>query len=86
MTTLETIIHWAESDMSAWQSDAVRRLLSQDVLTDNDKNDILCMLKAGADRKDVKNTVPTPTPISAGPFPVLRWRVQLRVVRSDDSV
>jgi len=38
MTTLETIIHWAESDLPAWQSDAVRRLLSQGALSDDDKN------------------------------------------------
>ena len=66
MTTLETIIDWAENDLSPWQSDAVRRLLSQDALTDADKNEILLMLKAGARLSDAKNPVPTPMPVSAG--------------------
>lgn len=68
MTTLETIIHWAESDLPAWQSDAVRRLLAQDILSDDDKHDILLMLKAAAGLKDANTTVPTPTPVSAGSF------------------
>lgn len=46
MTALESIIAWAESDLPEWQSDAVRRLLTQDSLTDDDREDLLTMLKA----------------------------------------
>lgn len=46
MTALEAIIAWAESDLPEWQSDAVRRLLTQDTLTDDDRQDLLSMLKA----------------------------------------
>jgi len=46
MTALESIIAWAESDLPQWQSDAVRRLLTQDALTDDDRQDLLSMLKA----------------------------------------
>jgi hypothetical protein len=56
MTTLETIITWAEDDLPAWQSDAVRRLLSQDTLSDDDKNDILLMLKDSAGLNDAKTS------------------------------
>lgn len=66
MTTLEMIINWAENDLPAWQSDAVRRLLSLDSLSDDDRNDILRMMKAGAGLNDGKTSVPIPTPVSAG--------------------
>lgn len=46
MNALESVIKWAESDLTVWQSDAVRRLLLQDALTDDDRNEILLMLKA----------------------------------------
>jgi len=45
MTALESIIAWAESDLPKWQSDAVRRLLIQDALTDEDRQELLLMLK-----------------------------------------
>ena len=60
MTTIETIITWAENDLPTWQSDAVRRLLSQDAITDDDKNELLLMLKARYGLTDSKITVPTP--------------------------
>ncbi len=89
MTTLETIIHWAEKDLSAWQSDAVRRLLSQDVLTNIDKNDILRMLKADAGLNDAKSTVPTPTPVSAGTFagaPKAKTTVTLKAIEDFKNI
>lgn len=46
MTALESIISWAESDLPDWQSDAVRRLLLQNTLTEGDRQDLLSMLKA----------------------------------------
>ena len=45
MSVLESIINWAERDLPAWQSDAVRRLLTQDVLTEDDKTELFGMLK-----------------------------------------
>ena len=89
MTTLETIIRWAESDLPAWQSDAVRRLLSQDALSDDDKNDILRMLKAGAGLKDDKTPFPTPTPVSAGAVssaPKAETAVTLKAIQELKSV
>lgn len=46
MTALNSIVDWAESDLPEWQSDAVRRLLVQDILTDSDRQEILSMVKA----------------------------------------
>lgn len=45
MTALESIIKWAEEDLTAWQSDAVRRILTQERLTEQDEVDLLRLLK-----------------------------------------
>lgn len=89
MTTLETIIHWAESDLPAWQSDAVRRLLSQDALNDHDKNEILLMLKASAGLNDAKTPAPIPTPVSAGAIsgaPQAKTAVTLKAIENLKSI
>lgn len=85
MTTIETIIHWAENDLPGWQSDAVRRLLSQDALSDDDKNDILLMIKAGVGLNDAKTPVPAPTPVSSGAFsgaPKAKTAVTLKAIEN----
>ena len=46
MSVLELIIEWAKEDLYEWQSDAVRRLLTQDELTGTDEKEILELLKA----------------------------------------
>ena len=89
MTTFETIIHWAENDLSARQSDAVRRLLSKDALSDDDKNDILRMLKSGAGLNDAKIPVPIPTPVSTGAVsgaPKAKTAVTLKSIEDLKSV
>ena len=89
MTTIETIIHWAKTDLPTWQSDAVRRLLSQDALSDDDKNDILLMLKAGAGLNDAKTPVPIPTPVSAGAVsgvPKAKSSVTLKAIENLKSI
>ncbi len=45
MSALDLIIKWAINDLPAWQSDAVRRILTQDKLTESDEEEILGMLK-----------------------------------------
>lgn len=45
MSVIESIIDWAEKDLLNWQSDAVRRLLTQEKLTVEDKSQILYMVK-----------------------------------------
>ena len=45
MSALNKIIKWAQIGIPDWQSDAVRRILTQEKLTDKDKNDILQLLK-----------------------------------------
>ncbi len=44
-SALEKILEWSET-LPDWQSDALRRLLQQNELSDQDVNEILDMLKA----------------------------------------
>ncbi len=66
MTALESIIDWAESDLPEWQSDAVRRLLIQDALTQDDRQDLLFMLKALYGLAPDGTTPPKPQPLQKG--------------------
>jgi energy-coupling factor transporter ATP-binding protein EcfA2 len=66
MTALESVIAWAESDLSEWQSDAVRRLLVQDALTDDDHQDLLSMLKSIHGLLPDGATSPNPQPLQKG--------------------
>lgn len=45
MSIIRSIIEWTEKDLLEWQSDAVRRLLTQDKLTEEDELEILSMVK-----------------------------------------
>lgn len=66
MSALDSIIKWAEEDLLDWQSDAVRRLLLQEELTPQDKEEILRMIKERHDIKDPKNPAPKPQPLKKG--------------------
>lgn len=66
MTALNSIIAWAESDLQKWQSDAVRRLLVQDTLTDDDRHELLLMLKALYNLLPDRTTPPEPQPLQKG--------------------
>lgn len=66
MPALESIIAWAESDLLEWQSDAVRRLLVQNTLTDDDSQNVLLMLKALYGLLQDGTTAPKPQPLQKG--------------------
>lgn len=66
MSALESIIAWAESDLPEWQSDAVRRLLVQDTLTNDDRQDLLSMLKSIHGLLSDGATSPNPQPLKKG--------------------
>lgn len=66
MTALNSIVDWAESDLPEWQSDAVRRLLIQDVLTDSDRQEIFSMVKALYGLLPVGATPTKPQPLQKG--------------------
>lgn len=45
MSALEEIISWANEKLPVWQQDALRRLLTQDQFTDEDRKEIYYLLK-----------------------------------------
>lgn len=64
MSTLESIIKWAQKELYDWQREAVRRLLIQGELNQNDKAEILLMLKEHHGLVDPENPAPKPKPLS----------------------
>jgi len=46
VAVLDAIIQWAQNDLPDWQADAVRRLLTQETLTETDKDELLGILKS----------------------------------------
>ena len=65
-SALQSIVEWAENELAAWQSDGVRRMLTQDELDESDKKDVLAMLKDRHDLADPQNQPPKPQPIRKG--------------------
>lgn len=45
MSVLNDIVLWAQNELPDWQSDAARRILTQDIISDEDKSAILLMVK-----------------------------------------
>ena len=89
MTALDSIISWAESDLPEWQSDAVRRLLVQDALTDDDRQDLLLMLKAICGLLPDGTTPPKPQPLQKGMVsgaPKSKANVVLKAVKGLRSI
>lgn len=66
MSALDLIIEWAAKDLSDWQSDAVRRLLTQDSLTEKDKEEIFNILKRKYELNKTDTNIPTPIPLKHG--------------------
>lgn len=89
MSVLESIIEWAEKDLPAWQSDAVRRLLTQDILTEDDKNELFVMLKASHVLVDFKNKHVDPKPLKKGDVsgaPKVAEKISLKSMKIISSV
>jgi hypothetical protein len=62
MPALDSIIKWAEEDLLDWQSDAVRRLL-QNELSPEDKDEIFRMVKEKHGIVDAEHPAPKPQPL-----------------------
>lgn len=69
MAVLDEIVKWAVSELPPWQSDAVRRLLTQDKLTPSDEEELLLMLKATYKLLKPTKTAPTPKPLEPTDIP-----------------
>lgn len=66
MSALDSIVKWAEEDLHDWQSDAVRRLLLQDGLSEGDKDELLRMIKERHGIKDDAHPAPKPKVLKKG--------------------
>ena len=64
-SALERVIDWSQG-LPKWQSDAVRRLLTQQALTPSDENELLAMLKAAHGLIDPEPAAPSPRPVRKG--------------------
>jgi hypothetical protein len=83
MSVLESIITWAEQDLPAWQRDAVRRLLVQDSLTEDDKAELFGMLKASHGLADPQKLTAQPQPLKKGDIsgaPQVSEKVTLKAI------
>ncbi|OHB55077.1 MAG: hypothetical protein A2173_07935, partial [Planctomycetes bacterium RBG_13_44_8b] len=63
MDVLNEIVKWATTELPEWQSDAVRRLLTQDSLSVTDEQELLLMLKAKHNLLTSVEMTPTPRPM-----------------------
>lgn len=66
MSVLQEVLSWTKS-LPAWQSDCVRRLLTQETLTSQDVDDVLALLKAAHGIPDPEGR--TPAPLSEDQIP-----------------
>lgn len=60
MPILDAVIQWANHDLEDWQADAVRRILTQENLTEQDISELLLMLKNKHGLTQATDVVPTP--------------------------
>ena len=66
VNTIEKVIEWAQNELPTWQSDAVRRLLTQDDLTTQDKSELLAMVKEKHGLGNLEKPAPIPVPVAKG--------------------
>ena len=89
MSALDSIVEWAEEDLLDWQSDAVRRLLLQEELTPEDKEEILRMIKESHGLKDPKHPAPKLQPLKKGDVsgaPETRVKITLKALKDLKNV
>ncbi len=89
MTMLKSIVEWAVNDLPPWQSDAVRRLLTQERLSEQDKLEILSILKKKHDLIDPQHPAPEPQPLKKGHIsgvPQIASSIILKLIRIERNV
>lgn len=69
MAVLDEISKWASTELHPWQSDAVRKLLTQDSLSATDEQELLLMLKARYKLLASGETASTPQPLDPASIP-----------------
>ena len=88
-SALQSIVDWAENELAAWQSDAVRRILTQDELDESDEKELLEMLKNRHNLSNPQNPPPKPQPIKKGfisGVPQTPVKVAIKAMKIDCNV
>ena len=66
MAAIDQVIEWAQKELPSWQADAIRRILTQNYLTPQDKIELLAMLKERHGLEDPNQPAPICIPIESG--------------------
>lgn len=66
MAAIDDVIEWAKKEIPDWQGDAVRRILTQEDLSAQDRLDLLAMLKERHGLGDAATPAPKPAPVEKG--------------------
>jgi len=89
MSALELIIEWTKEDLYEWQSDAVRRLLTQDEITYTDEKEILKLLKAKHGLLNQDESAITAIPLEKGHIsgvPKVAEKITLKTMANLENV
>jgi len=88
-SALDLIIQWAQG-IYDWQSDAIRRILVQGDVTEDDEKQILLMLRERNGIKDPDNPAPKPQPLKksdiSGASPGDKLRIILKAMNDLENV
>ena len=82
MTVLQEILNWSQQ-LPAWQADAIGRLFTKGVLSDDDMDDLLALLKAEHGIADSKGRVPNKLSADQVPIPAAP-DTQVRLLALED--
>jgi energy-coupling factor transporter ATP-binding protein EcfA2 len=88
MTVLDAVIEFAR-ELPGWQADAVRRLLTQDALSEKDKGELLSMLKAQHGLASIESLELKPRPPQRGDIsgaPEVTAKVKLKAMKDLSNV
>jgi len=69
LAVIDEISKWASTELPPWQSDAIRRLLTQDSLSATDEQELLLMLKANYKLLASGEIAPIPKPLVPADIP-----------------
>ncbi len=86
MAAIDQVIEWARTELPNWQADAVRRILTQDYLTANDRSEILAMLKERHGLGDPNQPAPQSVPIDIGQISGMPQTKVALILKSISSV
>lgn len=89
MSVLSDTVLWAQIELPDWQSDATRRILTQDSISDDDKSAILLMIKRQYQLIPATISVPVPQRMQMGLISGssgTRTKVNLKAIRELKNV